>query len=51
MTSWQDGDEYSVQVGLPTAMPLIQVSRPVTYVRSHPNGPSCPPICLSASLN
>ncbi len=45
-----DGDQYSVQIGLPGSTPLFCTSQSVTYSESRPNGDGCDPHCLSASL-
>jgi hypothetical protein len=44
-----DGDRYRVEVGGAGEVVLGLAEEAVTYDRASPNGPSCPPECLSAS--
>jgi len=47
----QDGDRYVVTVTQPgSSVIAVAVDQPVTYTRSQPNGPGCPPICFIASI-
>ncbi|MFP2906458.1 hypothetical protein ACLESD_15620 [Pyxidicoccus sp. 3LFB2] len=46
----KDGDTYSFTVETPQGVKLVDVRRAVTYQVSQPNGPQCPPTCLTATL-
>ena len=47
-----DGDIYRVRVTrAQTNESLVDVTKPVTYTKTQPNGPSCPPTCKHADFS